>query len=192
MEALAALPYENAFEHEQRVQVLVADDDPLARSLLASSASDSLDEVVVLEAEDGAQAIRIGLQHRPAIALLDINMPRLGGIEVAITLRDLQPRMRLALQTADPLTHRERARTHQLPLFSKLEPDHTLAWLRAQIDWYTETQSEAETPRKLNLRCACCGYGVFRSTPPERCPMCQVEKAWIYAPSRASTAVLTR
>jgi CheY-like chemotaxis protein len=192
MKELAAPRHIGAHECEPPIRLLVADGDRLARSLLSSCARDAVEEIVVLEAEDGAQAIRVGLQQRPAIALLDINMPRLGGIEAAITLRDLQPRMRLALRSADPLTHRKRARAHQLPLFSKLELDHTLAWLRAQIDWYTETQSEAATPRKLNLRCTCCGYGIFRSTPPERCPMCQAENAWIYAPSRASTTVLTR
>jgi CheY-like chemotaxis protein len=179
-------------ESEPRIRVLVADDDRRARSLLSSGARDTLREVVVLEAEDGAQAIQIGLQQRPAVALLDINMPRLGGIEAAITLRELQPRMRLALQTADPLGHRERASAHQLPLFSKLELDHTLAWLRAQVEWWTDAHPGRKPRRKLNLRCTRCGYGVLRSRPPERCPMCQTENAWIYAPPPASTTVSSR
>jgi len=33
-------------------------------------------------------------------------------------------------------------------------------------------------PYKLDLSCATCGYGVMRSAPPDRCPMCQAENAW--------------
>src|SRR4029079_19728581 len=61
------------------VRLLVADDDPLARSLLASCAREIAGEIVVLEAEDGAEAVQLGLQQRPAVALLDVNMPRLDG-----------------------------------------------------------------------------------------------------------------
>jgi rubrerythrin len=45
-------------------------------------------------------------------------------------------------------------------------------------------ESETVTPRKLNLRCTGCGYGVLRATPPPRCPMCQAENAWIQAAQR--------
>jgi rubrerythrin len=45
-------------------------------------------------------------------------------------------------------------------------------------------------PRKLDLSCAECGYGVLRSTPPERCPMCQTETAWIgMTPAEADRTV---
>ena len=181
MEALAALPQRNAFEHEPRVRVLVGDDDPLARSRLTSSAHDSLGDLVVLEAEDGAEAVQLGLQRLPQIALLDTNMARLGGLEAALILRDLQPRMRLALRAADPLVHLEQARTNRLPLFGKLELDRTLGWLQAQVRWFTETRPDPRRVKKDSFACAACGYGVVRVSPPERCPMCQAEHAWIHA-----------
>ena len=188
MSALAAPPS----TAEPPIRLLVADNDRLARSLLSSCARDTVEGIEVLEAEDGAEAIRVGLQLRPAIAFLDIDLPRLGGVEAAITLRELQPNMRIALQTADALAYRECVGTLPLPLFSKLQLDRSLAWLRTQVEWYTETQPEAGTPSKLNLRCSGCGYGVLRSTPPQRCPMCQAENAWLRGPSRASAAVLAR
>ena len=43
---------------------------------------------------------------------------------------------------------------------------------------------------KRSLVCTLCGYGVFRSAPPERCPMCQAENAWIHAPRRSSTMLV--
>lgn len=191
MEELEALSSKRAPDSLRRVQLLVADDDPLERSLLAYCAREALGEIVVLEAEDGAEAVQLGLQQRPEIALLDVNMPRLGGIEAATTLRELQPRMRLALQTGDPHVHRDRALENSLPLFGKLELDRTLAWLRAQVERCVETNPEPDAPRKRSLVCRACGYGALRATAPDRCPMCQAEHAWIAA-GRASTVLLTR
>jgi len=154
------------------VRLLLADDDARLRSLLVSRIRDADATLAILEAEDGAQAVQLGLQRRPQIALLDVNMPRLGGIETAITLQELRPEMRIALQTGDPVSHRDRARDLRLPLFDKLDFDAVLMWLQLR------------TLQKRRLRCSACGYGIVRATPPERCPMCQGEQTWVHAPWR--------
>jgi CheY-like chemotaxis protein len=171
--------------------LLIADDDRAARSLLASCVSEAVGEIVVFEAHDGVEAIQLGLQQSPEIALLDINMPRLGGVEAAVTLRELKPRMRVALQTGDPQTHRDRAHEHRLPLFGKLELERTLAWLEAQVAWCTDTPDLAG-PRKRSFVCGACGYGALREKAPGRCPMCHTEDAWIEAAWRPSRMLLTR
>ena len=114
------------------IALLLADDEPGVRSLLAARARHALADVTVLEAEDGAHALEIGLRERPHIALLDVQMPRLDGIAAAITLRELQPQMRLALYTADPNAHRDTARELRLPLFDKLDIGGTIRWLELQ------------------------------------------------------------
>ena len=46
------------------------------------------------------------------------------------------------------------------------------------------SSSEHEPPgllQKDSLECSTCGYGIVRSTPPRRCPMCQDEGTWIHA-----------
>ena len=56
-------------------------------------------------------------------------------------------------------------------------------------------EERADPPHagKLNLSCAGCGYGVVRLVPPERCPMCQAENAWVSASPRFNTSLqLTR
>jgi CheY-like chemotaxis protein len=88
--------------------------------------------VAVSEATDGAEAIRVALQQRPRIALLDCELPLLGGIGVALVLRELLPGLRVALQTADPAAHSDRARELCLPLFDKVELGHALRWLDRQ------------------------------------------------------------
>ncbi|MEO7350931.1 MAG: response regulator transcription factor [Marmoricola sp.] len=65
------------------VGVLVADDHPMfrdgVRTMLA--ATDDLD--LVAEARDGTQALESLVEHPVDVALLDVNMPGLSGIEVA-------------------------------------------------------------------------------------------------------------
>lgn len=128
MESLARVP---DFVNEP-IEVLIADDDAAMRSLIAVRAQAALASVAVLEAADGAEAIQLSLQRRPRIALLDVNMPRLGGIEVALVLRELLPGLRLALHTGDPAAHSDSARELCLPLFDKLEFDHVFRWLQRQ------------------------------------------------------------
>jgi CheY-like chemotaxis protein len=171
-------------DEQPGVQLLLADDDAHLRSLVAGRACDIVEPLVVLEAGDGAEAIQIGLQSAPQLALLDVNMPRLGGIEVAMTLRELRPQMRLALQSADPLAHRERARECQLPLFDKRELDRVFGWLELQAQPFVEPRALAA---ERSLVCADCGYGVACAVPPDRCPMCQREGRWIHSPWRPLT-----
>lgn len=185
MENLAVLPCSDSREHDPRVRVLLADDDARMRALLAACVRDSVEAVVVFEAEDGAETFQLGLQHRPHVALLDINMPKLGGIEAALTLRELQPQMRLALQSADPHAHRDRARAHRLPLFDKVKLDRALSWLDVQVQACANGRlSRPNLSQKRSLECSSCGYGIACSTAPARCPMCQAEDSWIRGPSR--------
>jgi CheY-like chemotaxis protein len=169
-----------------RVRLLIADDDRAARALLASCVRDAVGEIVVLEAEDGGEAIQLGLQGDPQVALLGIDLPRLGGLEAAITLRELKPRIRVALHGEGRPGHRARACGYGLPLFSKLELDRILLWLRAEVQWWVEELASG-LPKKRDFVCRACGYGAFRSGAPERCPMCQAESAWVEIPRHSAS-----
>ena len=184
MERLAALPHAIAREQEPSVRLLLADADARLRWLLASCARRCFAGTIVLEAGDGAEAVQLGLQRRPQIALLDVDMPKLGGIEVALTLRELRPRMHLALQTAEPRTYRDRARDHDLPLFDKRELNRGLGWLERQVQLCADRRHEPIVSQKHALVCSSCGYGITRPTPPGPCPMCQAEDEWVHAPWR--------
>lgn len=66
-----------------QVRVLVADDNELLRMGLVSllDAQDGI--LVVAQAEDGAMAVELAAEHRPDVALLDVRMPRMDGVEAA-------------------------------------------------------------------------------------------------------------
>ncbi|MFJ4722119.1 response regulator [Streptomyces luteogriseus] len=63
------------------IRVVVADDQELVRSGFAMILDVQPDLEVVAEAGDGAEAIDAVRRHAPDVALLDIRMPRVDGIE---------------------------------------------------------------------------------------------------------------
>ena len=63
------------------IQVLLADDQALIRSGIRSLLEAEEDIEVVAEAADGAQAVALAAAHHPDIALVDIQMPVLDGLE---------------------------------------------------------------------------------------------------------------
>lgn len=65
------------------ISVVVADDQELVRSGFAMILSAQPDIEVVAEAADGAEAVRAVAAHAPDVALLDIRMPVMDGIEAA-------------------------------------------------------------------------------------------------------------
>ena len=125
-------PVEIAPTTAVKVRILIADDEASFRSFLALKLRGSVAGVEVLEAIDGALALQLGLQQYPQIALLDISMPRLGGIEAALTLRSLRPTMEIALQSGDAEEYRLRATDLGLPLFDKRDLEQPVAWIEAR------------------------------------------------------------
>ena len=65
------------------IRVLLADDQALVRGGLRKIVETEPDMAVVAEAADGLQAVEAARSSRPDVAVLDIRMPRLDGIEAA-------------------------------------------------------------------------------------------------------------
>jgi two-component system, NarL family, response regulator NreC len=65
------------------IQILLADDHSLLREGLRLLLERQPGLAVVAEANDGREAVRLTEQHRPDVALLDIAMPVLNGIDAA-------------------------------------------------------------------------------------------------------------
>jgi two-component system chemotaxis response regulator CheY len=66
--------------------VLIVDDDPFIRRLIATTLED-VASFQLLQASDGVEALEIARREPPAIVFLDIDMPRLNGIETCRSLR---------------------------------------------------------------------------------------------------------
>lgn len=65
--------------------ILVVDDEPPILELVRYTLED--EQIRVLEAADGVQALEVAHASRPDLILLDVQMPRLDGLEVCRRLR---------------------------------------------------------------------------------------------------------
>jgi DNA-binding NarL/FixJ family response regulator len=68
-------------EQDPPLRVVVADDHPVYREGLAMVLGSLPGVVVVGEAADGHEAVRLAGEHRPDVVLMDLSMPGLGGVE---------------------------------------------------------------------------------------------------------------
>jgi two-component system chemotaxis response regulator CheY len=67
--------------------VLIVDDDQFIRKLIATTLED-VAEFGLHEAADGLEALEVARRARPSLIFLDVDMPRLDGIETCRQLRD--------------------------------------------------------------------------------------------------------
>lgn len=79
------------------VTVLLVDDHRLFRDGLRPLLAAQPDLEVVGEADDGLEGLRLARELRPAVALLDISMPGLNGLEVTRRLADEAPETRAVI-----------------------------------------------------------------------------------------------
>jgi two-component system NarL family response regulator len=80
--------------------VLVADDHPVVREGLVAIIQTQPDLRVVAEASNGRDAMEKFFAHRPDIALLDLRMPLMSGVETVARIYEKEPGARLAILTS--------------------------------------------------------------------------------------------
>jgi DNA-binding NarL/FixJ family response regulator len=84
----------------QPIPVLLADDHAVVRKGIREFLEEDGQIEVVAEASDGHEAMRLAALHLPAVAVLDIQMPGLTGIEVTRQIKSTYPQMRVLILTA--------------------------------------------------------------------------------------------
>lgn len=92
------------------VKVLIADDDNVTRHLLRTIFLQSELEVVG-EATNGEDAVAFCQTLQPNVLLLDLNMPRMNGLDALQTLRHDHPKLAVIMISSDAtLSNVEEAR----------------------------------------------------------------------------------
>lgn len=70
-----------------KLRIVIADDERPARLFLKNLLAEFEDAEIVGEAENGAEAIELIEKHKPDLALLDLQMPEVGGLEAIGLIR---------------------------------------------------------------------------------------------------------
>lgn len=81
------------------IRILLADDQSLVRGALSALLGLEPDIEVVAEVGSGDQVLDAVLEHRPDVALLEVEMPGIDGIAAAALVRDRCPETRVLIVT---------------------------------------------------------------------------------------------
>lgn len=80
-------------------KILIIDDSGFSRKILRKILETA--NYTVIEAPDGLTALEIYMMESPDAVFLDLNMPGLNGLEVIAKLVEINPKIRIAVASAD-------------------------------------------------------------------------------------------
>ena len=85
--------------NDNPIKIMVIDDQAVVRQGFVALINTVSDMVVVAEGTNGQQAIDLYRLHRPDVALIDLRMPQVGGVEAIVAIRKEFPDARLIVLT---------------------------------------------------------------------------------------------
>jgi YesN/AraC family two-component response regulator len=84
------------------MKIVIADDSSLMRDRIKSLLNGLKEKLVVYEAENGVDALQLIRENEPDLAILDIRMPEMNGIEVLKKIRKLKMKTKVCMLTNYP------------------------------------------------------------------------------------------
>ena len=81
------------------VRIVIADDHGVLRAGLAALLATEPDFEVVGEAASGDAAVRVAVERRPDVVLLDVSMPGIDGLEATKLIKEKLPKTRVLILT---------------------------------------------------------------------------------------------
>jgi DNA-binding NarL/FixJ family response regulator len=81
-------------------RILIADDHELIRRGLAAAIAECPEWSIVAEAANGRQAVELAVRFLPDVAILDLSMPELNGLEATRQMRAASPKTRILIVSA--------------------------------------------------------------------------------------------
>jgi two-component system, NarL family, response regulator DesR len=86
-------------EAGDRIRILIAEDMQLLREALAGLLSQESDMAVVAQVADGARIVEAALECSPDVAIIDIGLPGVDGVDASAQLREQLPGCRVLILT---------------------------------------------------------------------------------------------
>lgn len=90
----------NQSSETDSISILIADDHPLIREGLSALINRRSNMHVVAQASDGGEAVELFFSTQPDVALVDLRMPVMDGIQTVLSICERQPGAKIAIVTA--------------------------------------------------------------------------------------------
>ena len=87
-------------EKQTKIRVLIVDDHAVVRQGIRTFLETALDLEVIGAAEGGTQAVRLAEEFKPDVALVDMVMPGLDGVETTRAIRSASPQTQVIIFTS--------------------------------------------------------------------------------------------
>jgi two-component system LytT family response regulator len=147
--------------------MIIVDDEALARGIIREFLAAHPDVEVVAECANGFEAVKAITELRPDLAILDIQMPRLDGFEVAELVAELvAPKCRIMFATAYDQyaikAFEHRALDYLLKPFSQERFDQAMCHMRATLNVPSGPDATLAVAREAALRGKPLGRVVIR------------------------------
>jgi DNA-binding NarL/FixJ family response regulator len=116
-----------------KIRVLCVDDHPIVREGIAAMIATQSDMTCVAEAGDGEAAVAEYRKHKPDVVVMDLRMPKLGGVEAIEAIRKDFPTARIIVLTTyqgDQDIHRALEAGAQAYLLKKMVRTELLQTIR--------------------------------------------------------------
>jgi NarL family two-component system response regulator LiaR len=84
---------------ERTIRILIVDDQVVVRQGIRAYLSSFPDLEIVAEAGSGESAIKLALEHHPDVALVDLVMPGMGGVETTRQIQAASPETKIVVLT---------------------------------------------------------------------------------------------
>ncbi|NYE08724.1 DNA-binding NarL/FixJ family response regulator [Bacillus niacini] len=133
----------------KQYKIVIADDHPLAREGIRSVLESDQSFLIIGEAADGQEALELCKELQPDLLLLDINMPKLNGLEAVRKIRTDHPHIHVVMLTvSDDVKDLFTAIQYgaQGYLLKNMEPEDWLEYLHALLG------DQSEVSRKIANR----------------------------------------
>ncbi|MFI5251263.1 MAG: response regulator [Bacteroidota bacterium] len=94
----------------KRIRLIFADDHSIVRNGLRTLFRSNKDFSIVGEAADGEEALELANKRNPDVAILDISMPKLNGVDTTRLIKQAHPNMKVLILTI----HEDEAYVYQM------------------------------------------------------------------------------